>query len=131
MARPDYLATMRGAVSTFCTEIVNFIQTQGAEPAPASQAETEQAVFPRPESVVTARSFATSLVESGGEHTMAFVKTITEPVEPIACGTCVRSMLEPCSLAAWLLDPSIDARTRVGRAFALRYEGMKQQLKYV
>jgi hypothetical protein len=29
-----------------------------------------------------------------------------------------------------LLDPSIDVSTRVGRSFALRYEGLSQQVKY-
>ena len=43
------------------------------------------------------------------------VKTITEPMEPIACWTCIRSMLEPCARAAWMLDPSIDADTRIKR----------------
>ena len=40
-------------------------------------------------------------------------------------------MLESCSLASWLLDPHINAHTRVGRVFAIRYRGMEQQLKYV
>ena len=35
-----------------------------------------------------------------------------------------------CALAAWLLDPDIDAQERVGRTLALRYEGMEQQLKF-
>ena len=40
-------------------------------------------------------------------------------------------MLESCSLASWLLDPRVDARTRVGRVFAIRHEGMEQQLKCI
>ena len=38
-------------------------------------------------------------------------------------------MLEPCALASWLLDPLIDAHTRVGRVFALRHKWLEQQLK--
>ena len=40
-------------------------------------------------------------------------------------------MLEPCAVASWLLDPRIDGHTRVGRAFALRYAGLEQQLKLI
>ena len=39
-------------------------------------------------------------------------------------------MLESSAIAAWLFDPRIDARTRVGRAYAYRYEGMEQQEKF-
>ena len=74
---------------------------------------------------------ATMLIELGGEHVTAFAKTITAPVEPIACLTCVRSTLESCALASWLLDPRIGARTRIGRVFAIRHEGIEQQLKFV
>ena len=36
-----------------------------------------------------------ALIELGGDHITAFVKTITEPMEAFACLTCIRSMLEP------------------------------------
>ena len=121
---------MRDTLSRFCEEIGCFHADCGNDPALGSLAVTEQAAFPRPESVITAWSMATMLIELGGEHITAFVKTITAPVEPIACLTCVRSMLEPCALASWLLDPCIDAHARVGRVFALRYKGMEQELKF-
>ena len=70
------------------------------------------------------------LIESGGEHMTAFVKTITNPVEPIACWTCVRAMLEPCARAAWLMDPAIDVDERTKRTFAIRFVGMEQELKF-
>lgn len=126
----DYLATMRTTLSNFYGEVGSFTQDHGAELVPGSRAVAEQAGSPCPDSLVTAWGLASQLIESGGEHVTTFVKTITEPMEPIACWTCVRSMLEPCALAAWLLDPGIDARTRVGRSFALRYEGLEQQIKF-
>ena len=128
---PDYLPEMREALSRFCNEIRSFHADHGNDLTPGSPAVHEKAVSPRPESLVTAWSQSALLIESGGEHVTAFVKTITEPMELIACRTCVRSMLESCALASWLLDPRINARTRVGRVFALRYEGMKQELKFV
>jgi hypothetical protein len=126
----DYFVILRQALSTFCAEVLNFDRDQGSEPAPGSMAATEQAAFASPETLVTAWSYASLLVESGREHITAFVKTITEPMEVIACWTCVRSMLEPCALASWLLDPDIDARARGARTLALRYQGLEQQLKF-
>ena len=50
--------------------------------------------------------------------------------ETIAPYTCVRSLLEAAALTCWLLEPAIDARTRVARSLALRYEGIFQQQKW-
>lgn len=127
---PDYIATLRTTLSNFYDEVGRFTQDHDVGLVPGSQAATEQTASLCPDSLVTAWCLASQLIESGGEHVTAFVKTITEPMEPIACWTCVRSMLESCALAAWLLDPGIDDRTRVGRGFALRYEGLEQQLKF-
>ncbi len=77
---PEYLRAMREALSSFYDEIRNFHTDQGPNPTPGSLAVNEQDAFPRPESLVTARSIATGLIESGGEHVTAFVKTITEPM---------------------------------------------------
>ena len=126
----DYIAKMRDALFGFYDALGRFTQEHGFKYTDASQAATELASMSSSESLVTGMSIANHLIESGGEHVTAFAKTITEPMEPIACWTCVRSMLETCSLAAWLLDPAIDARTRVARIFALRYEGLDQQLKF-
>ena len=89
----------------------------------------ELPVSRRKEALVSAWSMAMTLIESGGEHMIAFVKAITEPMQPIACWTCIRSMLEPCARGAWLLDPAIDADTRIQRSFAIRFDGMEQSLK--
>ena len=105
---PDYLPEMREALSRFCNEIRSFHADHGNDLTPGSPAVHEKAVSPRPESLVTAWCQAAQLIESGSEHVTAFVKTITEPMELIACWTCVRSMLESCALASWLLDPRIN-----------------------
>ena len=126
---PEYLQDMQKALRMFCTDVGQFIHSYGSVPAVGSQAETEKNTFARPESVVTAWGIGATLIEFGGDHVSLFVKTLDSPVEIIACWTCIRSMLESCSVAAWLLDPSIDAKTRVGRVFAHRYEGLEQQLK--
>ncbi len=91
---------------------------------------SELASSARPESIVTACAIANQLIEYSGEHLTAFVKTITEPIEPLASWTCIRSMLESCAIAAWLLDPTINAEQRIARTFAMRYEGLEELLKY-
>ena len=78
---PDYLPAMREALSRFCNEMRSFHADQSLDPAPGSPAVNECATAPRPESLVTAWSITTMLIESGGEHVTAFVKTITEPME--------------------------------------------------
>lgn len=128
---PDYLRVMREALCRFYEEIRSFHADHGNDLAPGSPALKERVASPHPESLVTAWSMTTLLIEFGAQHVSAFVKTITAPVEPIASLTCVRSLLESCALASWLLDPSLDARTRVRRVFAIRYEEMEQSRKYV
>ena len=128
---PAYLTVMREALPRFCDEIRSFHADYGNGFSPGSPAVHEQASSARPQSLVTAWCQAAQLIELGGDHITAFVKTITEPMEAFACLTCIRSMLEPCAVASWLLDPRIDGHTRVGRVFALRYAGLEQQLKLI
>lgn len=125
------LDVIRRTLSRFYCEITAFRTNQPEEFSEGSQAASECEKSQRPESLVTGWSIASMLIESGGEHMTTFVKTITAPMEPIACFTCIRSMLESCALAAWLLDPGIDASTRIGRVFAHRYAGLEQRRKFV
>jgi hypothetical protein len=126
----EYVVKMRESLMYFHQEVGRFVQSHGSMPIPGSKALGEQAESPRPQSIVSAWGMGTQLIEFGGDHLTAFVKTVTEPPEVIACWTCVRSMLESCALATWLFDPSIDSHERVGRVFALRYDGLDQQLKF-
>ncbi len=126
----DFIPRLRGVLSVLCVEMARFQTGQGDSPAEGSKAARERTGFQRPESLVSAWSAAAQLIESGQDHMTAFVKTITEPMDPIACWTCVRSLLESCALASWLLDPGIDARARAARVFARRFDGLQQQLKY-
>ncbi|HMD89138.1 MAG TPA: hypothetical protein VKF38_08245 [Anaerolineaceae bacterium] len=70
-------------------------------------------------------------MESAADHFMAFADSMTEPAKTIAPWTCVRGLLESCAIAVWFLDPTIDAKTRVGRCFAFRYEGFIEQIKFL
>lgn len=130
MSGTEFVLTLRTALARLHNEAAAFLQGQGGDPAAGSQAAAERATFPRPESLYTVAAVGTMLVESVGEHVSALVKLMTEPVEPIACWTCVRSMLESAAIAAWLFDPRIDAERRVGRAYGYRYEGLEEQAKF-
>jgi len=125
----DIVAAFRRSLERLFDEVSAFHTSQGGEPKPGSIAAQERASYSRPDAIQTVLGITNLLLESVGEHVTTFVKTITEPVNPLAAWTCVRSMLESSAIAAWLLDPAINAQTRVGRVFAHRYEGMEQQLK--
>lgn len=107
-----------------------FVNSQGILPSSQSQAHVEEDQFQHPESIRTVVAQINQLIEVAGDHLTAFVKTITEPMETLAPWTCVRAILESAAVAAWLLDPSVNAEHRVGRSLALRHEGLEQQRKY-
>jgi hypothetical protein len=96
-----------------------------------SQAEFERTTFPSAEQATTAHCQGSNLIHVAADQLLALTKTLTNPVQTIAPWTCLRTMLESCALAAWLLDPSIDIETRVRRSFAWEFEGLEQELKYV
>jgi len=126
----SHVAVLRESLSDLHTRISALADTNDHACTQNSIAASELATFKRPESITTAHSIADQLIEYSAEHLSAFVKTITEPIETLACWTCIRSMLESCAISAWLSDPAINAEQRVGRAFAMRYEGLSQQLKF-
>lgn len=125
-----YITSLRDAVTRLYDGTADLYAKQGDQPNPGSLADKEIRASPRPESIITACSIATQLIEYSGEHLTTFVKTLTEPIEPLAAWTCVRSMLESCALSAWMTDPTIDHQERVARTFAHRYEGLEQQLRF-
>jgi hypothetical protein len=99
------------------------------EPAVNSIADQELKSFPKPGLVKDVHYRGMLSMEAAGDHLVGFTACMAEPAKTLAPATCVRGLLESCALAAWLLDPDIDVRTRVGRCFAFRYEGFVQQIK--
>lgn len=126
----SYITSLRGAITALYDGTAELYATHGDQPAPDSLADKDVRESARSESILTVRAMAGLLIEYSGEHLTTFVKILTEPIEPLAAWTCVRSMLESCALSAWLTDPSIDNKERIARAFAHRYEGLEQQLKF-
>jgi hypothetical protein len=127
---PDDVPLMVQVLRNLHDEIGRFLNEYGDQPSPNSLAAVELRTFQRPESLTTTYSQGSILVEVAADQLMAFTKTVTEPVQTVAPWTCVRAVIESCALAAWLLDPNLDARTRVQRSFAFRYEGLIQQVKF-
>jgi len=124
----DALKMMR-TTSRLHDEVGQFLEQSGHRPRPGSQAATELSSFQRPGLVETAFSQGGILIEVAADQLMAFVRTVTEPVQTIAPWTCVRALIESSALAVWILDPKVDAATRVRRSLAFRFEGLVQQRK--
>ncbi len=121
---------MRDTLSALREETAEYIKPYLSTAALGSPAELEAEECSRPESAHTVRGQAFLLVEVAADQLTAFVKTVTEPIETIAPWSCARSLVEAAALGCWLLDPTIDARSRLSRSLAFRYEGMEQQVKW-
>lgn len=128
---PDYNDKLCAAISEWLRRSGEIADANQNRPAEGSPAMVEQSNSDRADLLMSACSIACLMIESGAEHLSLFVDTITEPVDSLACWTTVRSLLEPCALSSWLLDPAISPEDRLGRSFALRFSGLQEQLKFV
>ena len=126
----EYVDGLKAGIGHLLDEAKRLTDENGGGFKPASQAQTEHSTYAKPESVYSASAIAVPLIEMGADHLSVFRKILIEPVEVSATWTCVRSMLESCALATWLLDPNVDAQARVSRVFAVRYEGLEQQVTF-
>ena len=105
------------------------VNRAGTLPFPGSQADLELSKSDRPESLQSAFAQGSLLIESTADHLMAFINTVTEPVQSVAPWTCTRAAIESSSMALWILDPHVGAVMRIGRSLAFRYEGQSQKKK--
>ncbi|MDO9302147.1 MAG: hypothetical protein Q7T89_12225 [Anaerolineales bacterium] len=128
MSRENALKSI-ATVNEFMEETSVLWNQYKHQPLPSSQAAKELAKFSRPESIGTAYSQGTVLIEVAADYVFAVTRTLTEPAQTIAPWTCARGVLETSALALWLLDTSISADERVKRSLAFRYEGFEQQRK--
>ncbi len=95
-----------------------------------SQAEEESATFPDAEAVLTAYAQAALAITVVGDNMSAIERALTEPVMTVAPWVLARAVLESASVAAWLLEPNINATTRVSRSMSLRLKHLRDQLTY-
>lgn len=118
------------AVNEFMEQTSILWNQYGHQPLPNSQASTELAEFIRPESIGTAFSQGSMLIEAAADHTFAVIKTLTEPAGTISPWVCARGILETSALSMWFFDTGIKADERVRRSLAFRYEGFDQLRKF-
>ncbi len=107
-----------------------FFSENSNQPAPESRVIAERQGFSDAKFVDTAYAQAGTLMEVAADHLSALTRVLQEPVHTVAPWNCLRAVLESSAVAAWILDLSLDAKSRVSRSFAFRYEGLVQQLRF-
>ena len=127
----SHIPRMRESLDSLRKDIIDFHADLGMDWCPDSPAAVEFGKAKKSSLIMTNWSSSFFLIELGFEHLSSLVRTMEDPLCPLACGTCVRSMLESCSIASWLLQPNITPHERIGRGYAHRYSGMEQYAKYL
>lgn len=122
---------MRQSVDSFLTASGSLLDEQPRELIPGSPACLESQSFIRAGSIDNIVTLAGLLVEAAADEIQSFTRLTVPPVQTKSPFTCVRSSLESSALAAWLLDPDIDANERVKRSMAYLYEGLVQQRRLI
>jgi hypothetical protein len=83
------------------------------------------------EHLVTAFTQGSLLIDAAADQLIAFTKTVTEPAQAFAPWICTRGVIEAASVAAYLLDPDIEAQERVRRGLARRHQGLAEQARFL
>jgi hypothetical protein len=131
MSLPDsHVQLVRSAIAMLLERLGTYLQACPTEPVEGSTVAQELATSCRPESIATALSFSDLAIEFACDHLSTYNKIIAEPIETLACFTCIRSMLETTAIAAWVLDPTISSIDRIARVFSVRFDAIDQQLKF-
>lgn len=107
-----------------------YLDGQGHDPLDGSMALNELDFYQMPKHVEAAYVQAGILMDAAADHFSSFIRLLEEPAHTIAPWTCVRGVVEASAISAWIFDTDVDVKTRVGRSFAFRYEGLRQQMKF-
>jgi hypothetical protein len=125
----ESILTAQRGLADLHDSIVGFINKYGFDPLPNSIGGKELNDQPILDDLKTAYSQGHFLFESATDHSIALKKLLEGKVPTIAPWTCVRAGLEAAAYSCWLLNPKIDARQRISRSIAFRYEDLTQQVK--
>lgn len=125
----ETLDAIRAAVSELPSRLGPVIDKASPEPIPGSQAWRELEGFEDSQAVRSAYSQGSLLIESAADHMFALRAACEEPVTVFAPWTLTRAVLEASARAQWLLDHSIDVKTRVERSMTMRLSGLENQRK--
>jgi hypothetical protein len=121
---------MRAAIDELLERTSIYIESCADNPIKGSTLDQELASASRPESITTALTLGDLALEFAADHLAAFARLLSEPVETMACFTCIRSMLEMTAIGTWVLDPNLTSQDRIARVFAIRFDAIDQQLKF-
>jgi hypothetical protein len=110
-------------------KIEGLFERFGIDPMPNSIAARELS-SEYAETVMSAYSYGTQLIEVASDNLSAFTREIVEPVLPFALYPNIRSVLEAASKSVWLLDETININKRISRSYAFRCRGLEQQIKW-
>jgi hypothetical protein len=127
---PSHVPGLKSAIESLLGRSAALMAASAGPPPSDCPLALDLASASRPESIATVVSFGDLALEYGADHLSAFAKLLSEPIEPLACFTCIRSMLEMSAIGAWVLDPAISSHERTARAFAIRFYAIDEQLKF-
>jgi len=117
------------SVRVFLEDTGSLMDSFGLEPLEHSRAMAEIAEFPDTRIIEASFNQGSLLLETCADHIMAFIKTVTEPIQTLAPWSIVRTVIESSSFACWLFDISINAQIRSMRSLGFRYKGLREQSK--
>jgi hypothetical protein len=116
-------------VFKFLNRFLPYLENAGVEPTDGSPAAMEIKSFERRESIETAFSQAAQSFISATDHLEALDALIKMECFAMAPWSCARGMIEASVISAWLLEPGIGPKERVGRSLSLRYTALLEQEK--
>ncbi len=126
----NHVNEMLAAVHNLFERTAELYNPHDNQPAPGSIAFREWNSFQNQQLIIDVYYRALFSMESAADHLISFANLYVEPATTLAPWTCIRGLLESSAIGLWFLDPTIDAKTRVARCFAFRYEGLCQQIKF-
>jgi hypothetical protein len=121
---------MRNAIDVLLERMSAYIESSPENPIKGSTLDLDLVSASLPDSIMSALCFGDLALEFAADHLAAFARLLSEPVETLACFTCIRSMLETTAMGTWVLDPALKSNDRVARVFAIRFDAIVQQLKF-
>lgn len=119
------------ALNNLIDETTKLINQNGIGyiPTENSKGHIELSTSKRAESISTALSQGSSLIEAAMDHVLALVRSLNEPALSIAPWSSARATLEACAISTWILDPRVDTNIRIQRSLAFRYDNLNEQTK--
>ncbi len=108
----------------------NVINRYRSMPLPGSQASKELAGFPKGNLLKEAYSKGGLSLVVACDHADALVRALSKPVLSFSPWTCMRGVLESCSMCIWMLDTAITPVERTTRSLNVRLEEIRHAQTY-